>query len=286
MKLLVSLFHTSDLNTLCVFDENFNNIGFFGHKDFNNAKGIALFDNKILVAHKNTEGECFIVIYSKEKFKIIQKISLPETKDIHSILIKDHKLFVVSSGTNEIHVYKLVDILKLNRIYPTERIRPIKDCNVLIDEFHFNSVNNLNEMIIVSAFGKKKNEGDKWVEQNNGFILNVDNNNVLNKESIKHPHSLVVVNEDLFFCESGKNNIFKNNQTIIENIDGYPRGLAILEDKYIFVGSSTRIYDDKKSKNKSKIIRFCLKNNSYIIGNSFIFDDSNLEIYDIICLNY
>ena len=193
----------------------------------NSATGLAMDPYKI-----------FILFWAKEKFHISvldrYKMSpifcqeLPEIKDGHSILSTGKKLYVVSTGTDEIICY---DILK-NKLENPKSFWRADDAGK--DTHHINSIVKMGDDIYVSAFGPKT--GKLWTSASNGYIHNITRNARI-KEGINHPHSLSERNGQLYYCESSTRSFCSLDGQVLK-LDGYTRGIGWLSDKLVCISSS------------------------------------------------
>lgn len=286
MKIIVSLFHTINEKTLYVLDGSLNIIKDISTIGFNNAKGIAIARDKIIVTQKDEKKDCYLVLYSKEDFSELNKVLIKETKDVHSICVFGGDLAVVSTGTNEVHYYNLKNIFNQNEVDPVRKQKTSLTHDVTTDLIHLNGVALRNNRLIISGFGLK-NQDDRWNKALGGFVLDLDSNKNLNDTSLLQPHS-IFVNNYLYYCESGKGKIYKDNEVIMKVDEGYSRGLFVTNDsKIIFVGISSRFYQEiNVTQIKPKVAKYLLDSHgNYVLNESLVFDDPGSEIYDIVCLD-
>ncbi|MGB3921973.1 MAG: DUF4915 domain-containing protein [Minisyncoccia bacterium] len=284
MHILVSLFHTTiDLPSLYVFDSDLNPVLKFAN-EYRNIKGLFLSKSFIYAGYKDENNDCWLLIFSKQFFKLVNKCLLINTIDIHSIYITNNLLYVVSSGTNSIYVYKIDNLENLNKANPISNIKTLITDIDNEDILHLNSIyiKENNDLFITGFGGKKQGE---WNKECNGFILNIKQNIVL-LDGIFHPHSLFFRDSDMWFCESGKKRVYKNKEIVVDKADGYTRGLALSENgKFLLLGTSTsRIYGQEEVDLKtSGVHKFEINEKSFLVPvKSFYFKDTQAEIYDLI----
>ena len=75
------------------------NLGYPGF--INHATGITISDELVMIAF-NASGEFYIAVLSRRDLFPIFYQKLPDAKDVHSLLARDNKLYVVSTGTDEV----------------------------------------------------------------------------------------------------------------------------------------------------------------------------------------
>ena len=112
---------------------------------------------------------------------------------------------------------------------------------------------------------------------------------------IHHPHSVIVADDDIYYCESCTQTVKKGVTPVVNLPFGYTRGLAIKDDKLI-VGSST---GRKRSRSKGtinnvadqglleevcciSIFTFNTSADRYELTDEFDFLPHKKEIYDVI----
>ncbi len=258
---------------------------------------------------------------------------LPEASDVHSIFLDGrNNLYVASTGTEQIILYHVdtksrkitfvksiwqpysykdkagVIITTTGRLLAHKRpkirtlMRMILDrsicspvaCRNTTSSHHINSIAIHKGDIYISAFGPQK--GKLKSTATNGYVYNITKGTkILN--GIYHPHSLIVSDHGVFYCESARRKI-KNHQTdvIILN-SGYTRGLCV-ENGHIIVGSST---GRRKSRSthivnniadpgllepvcKVSIFQHSKETETYELVKEYDFLPHRTEIYDIMVL--
>jgi hypothetical protein len=176
-----------------------------------------------------------IFVIRKDNYRIVTKKELDEVELGHSIVINGDDLYVVSTGTDKVLQYRF-DKKRKKLIFAKEIWSPLESKGDA-DTHHINSICFHGHDLCVSAFGKK--DGEKWNSATHGYVYNISaNRRVLDK--IYHPHSVNIVNDDIYYCESTTKSIKKNGDTIIKIDRGYVRGLSVFENYVIFGTSSGR----------------------------------------------
>ena len=188
---------------------------------------------------------CSLLVFDRINFRLVNHYMFQLVKDVHSFLLsKDETiLYVVSTGTDEV-----IEITLDASEIKNEKVlwRPEPD-GERTDLHHLNSICDWNGDMIVSGFGKKE-IADDWNSAKNGFIYNITRNKFLIQD-LQQPHSLLVINDRLAYCESKEKRVrFLEDNRVIE-VGGYSRGLCKLENS-LYIGTSAR---RQKSKSTGKI---------------------------------
>jgi len=169
-----------------------------------------------------------MAVLKRENLSSLFWQKLPEIKDGHSILATGDKLYVVSTGTDEVISYDMFSD-KLGN--PQTFWRADDSGN---DTHHVNSIVKMGDDIYVSAFGPK---ADKlWSSASNGYIHNITRD-IRVREGIYHPHSLSERNGQLYYCESSTRTFASLDGPILQ-LDGYTRGIGWLSDELVCISSS------------------------------------------------
>jgi hypothetical protein len=160
------------------------------------------------------------------------RLAFRDIWDIHDIYLKDGLLYAVSSGSNEV---VLIDIHKGAIVrrwkFPGEH-----------DSWHLNCLDRWNGRMVLSAFGRFHvhreyigNSRDK------GFVMDLESSEVL-WDRLTEPHSPRREGARRYVCDSGTGRlVVAEGRSVIAavQVQGYPRGLAVLEQS-IAVGISRR----------------------------------------------
>lgn len=164
-----------------------------------------------------------------------------DIRDVHDIMSHDGKLFVVSSGSNEIfevspESYEILDRHKLKGKG---------------DAWHLNCLEVYENRVIVSAFGKfRKHRGYKGKTNGAGIVFDLVSGKLLFK-GFSQPHSPRIIDGRLFICNSEEKTVHRidpqtGSKTILE-FENYTRGIADC-DRHICIGisSSRNIVQESK----------------------------------------
>ncbi|MBU2578436.1 DUF4915 domain-containing protein [Patescibacteria group bacterium] len=153
---------------------------------------------------------------------------LPQVIDAHSSIVCNNKLYVVSTGTDEVISY---DIEEDKLINPQTFWKASSDGK---DSHHINSIININGDFHISAFGPKS--GTLHSSAKNGYIQNITKNIML-KEGINQPHTLSERNGKLYYCESSLGYFSSLDERLL-HLDGYLRGIAWINDEIVCLTTS------------------------------------------------
>ena len=100
---------------------------------------------------------------------------------------------------------------------------------------------------LISAFGGKKAE--LWRSADDGYVYNISNGQYL-LNNIYHPHSVLIVDDDLWLCESSRIAVVSRSGVRVETPWGYLRGLCRVGST-LYVGST---FGRNKSKSEGVLI--------------------------------
>lgn len=220
---------------------------------------------------------------------------LSELKDPHSVLLDKDFLYVVSTGTDSVLRYKLINGKVCSE---SEIVWTASKTNDYGDTHHLNAITKWRSKILISAFGPK--EGLRWSTAKKGYILDINTGSKIIK-NIYHPHSIFAYRNKIFYCESSSKSLKTYNQRVAKFKTGYTRGLIVFRGFFIVGLSSGR----KVSKSTGlinniadpgELIPSCkvvfLKRNFWgdkiIPEKSYLFDFDKFhkEIYDLIPLDF
>ncbi len=242
MQVLISFCNSNNIeqSNLLLLNVFTNEKKWIKIKNKNNGfTGIAQDDDFIYALYQSAEPG--IVIFEKKTLRIVLEKELPELKDPHSVLTNKDKIYIVSTGTDQVLEYCFS---KENKEIIFKKVLWFpKKSSQQKDSYHINSIFIENKDIFISAFGLKKNE--RWSSAKNGFIFNISTNKEI-IDSIYHPHSIIAKNKKIYYCESTSKSVKENHKTIIKLDSGYTRGLEIKE-RYLFLGTSSGRKNSKSS---------------------------------------
>lgn len=217
---------------------------------------------------------------------------LPDVIDAHSLLAHQGRLYIVSTGSDAVIAYDVLDDRVANPavIWNVQGDRS----NIRQDTHHVNSIALWNEDIVVSAFGPKS--GETWSTATKGYLLNLTQRTIL-AENLYQPHSLKAWRGKLYYCESARGRVTCLGDASWE-VGQYTRGLDFIADDTIAFGSSVA----RKASKSSGLINnpsdpgeatgncsvnlfhpFSAAEAGQLLSNSLA--DYGTEIYDLLCLS-
>lgn len=236
-----------------------------------------------------------IVVLDKVNFDLIYSSPIANVFDPHSLACDlENNLYIVSTGKDQILQFYF-DEHKLKLVFIKCVFSLDQTAHYSCDSHHMNSILFNNGSLIISAFGPKY--GVRWSTAQRGYVYDLSKNRIL-FTNIYHPHSILLFNNDIYFCESSTSSVFKNNKSLLNLQRGYTRGLSIL-DRYLIVGISCGRLISKSLQiinnpadpgipsNDCGIVLFksnLLHNKYNLINEINLFPDKS-EIYDILCIN-
>lgn len=213
-----------------------------------------------------------------------------ELKEAHSIVVDGNDVYIVSTGTDSVFKYIFDRIQK--KITCTGLFWKPADSEGNADTQHINSIFLYHNELYVSGFGPKS--GERWSSARNGYVYNITQQKFA-VTSIYHPHSVNVIGNRIYYCESATRSVKENERTIIQLDEGYVRGLSVHDDLLVLGTSSGRKNskstgvvnnpaDPGEMEESCKIIVF--KKNGDIFEKIDEYDllPDYTEIYDIIVL--
>lgn len=189
------------------------------------ATGMARTESSLYVACIGEKGSSVIEIDMLARSEV-RRFALPETHDVHSIIVSGDSLIVASTGTDEVLRYSLSNIGIPEPLWRAGNERS--------DTHHLNALAVENGRFIGSAFGEKADS--RWSSARRGYIFDVATSQKL-FEPIYHPHSLATFGGDLFFCESSRSMLLSLGGRA-RKFQGYVRGLTFARDGSFVIGSS------------------------------------------------
>lgn len=206
--------------------------------------GICVYEDRLFRCIQNSiDTPLKMVVYSRQGKASVE---LPDIRDVHDILAYDGKLFVVSTGTNEVFELSADSYEVINRF-------KFKGKG---DAWHLNCLEVYDGSLLLTAFGKfRRHRGYKGKTTGKGIALDLFTGKIILK-GLSQPHSPKIIDGKLFMCDSEKKTVERidletESRTSIE-FDNYTRGIAF-SGEYIFVGisSSRNIEQETKS---SKVV--------------------------------
>ncbi len=191
--------------------------------------------------------------------------------DVHDVLDTGRRIYVVSTGTNEIVEFD-AGFVEISRRRYSEAP----------DSWHLNCLGCDREgRVFFSAFGEfEATRGYKKSAAGAGFIRSCDDNENL-VTGLSQPHNVLFHESGLYIAESGSKRVCRADGGAIRmrrEVDGYPRGLALVDD-VLYVGlSRSRNVELGQSDIRSATVLALRKDTLDEIGRLSLPAD---EIYDI-----
>jgi len=190
--------------------------------------------------------------------------------DFHDVLHHKDRLYLVSTGTNEVIVLDSEGKRVNSYTFPGGN-----------DSWHINCLGIWDNRIVLSAFGEfEEFRGYKKNTKKQGFVLDIETNEKL-WEGLSQPHTPVQNGDNYYICNSEEMQVLTLNRHSFEinsiQLDGYTRGIAFSQ-RYMYVGlSQSRNNSNAGSSEFARILALDL--NTYEICEEMHLPFS--EIYDI-----
>jgi hypothetical protein len=203
--------------------------GVFGAGADEEIAGLAADEHFVYVAVRRPAG---LILLNRRDLRVVQRHALPELNDLHSLGVREHEVFVVSTGTDEVVCLSL----RGSRIVSQSVLWRPAGSALRADAHHLNGLCFYRGELHVSGFGKKTGEG--WPTAGDGFICNLERGATV-VSGLRHPHSLLPLDDGLAYCESGARTVHLPARPPIRDMPGYARGLCRIGD-HLLVGASAR----------------------------------------------
>ncbi|MGG1073098.1 DUF4915 domain-containing protein [Priestia megaterium] len=205
-------------------------------------------DNYIMVSKKE-------IYFLDKELNILKKKNMQKDLDFHGCTVLKNEIYIVETSRNAIGIYDLLTL---------ERIDEINLFSEDIDTHHINDLCVDGKKMYISMFSLTENWRNNCFA-NNGVIVEY----CLIERRIKDipfknlimPHSVVMNDKSLYYCNSWVFEVFKNHDVIFKTND-FCRGLAFYKEN-MFIGQSINrknngkrcgIYLINDSKKTSKFI--------------------------------
>ncbi len=207
--------------------------------------GICIYEGRLFRCIQNTiDTPLRMIVYGKEG-----KVSLvfPDIRDVHDILGYEGRLFVVSTGTNEVFEVSAESYEVLTRF-------KFKGKG---DAWHLNCLEAHESSLVLTAFGKfRRHRGYKGKTPGKGIAIDLLTGKIILK-GFSQPHSPKIIDGRLFVCDSEKKTVERidlqsGSKTILE-FENYTRGISF-SDEYIFVGVSSSRNIARESKSSKVVV--------------------------------
>ena len=194
-----------------------------------------------------------IVGYNNQGIKFYLK--LPETVDVHDILIENNTIVCIATGNNEILWFD-----------PHGKFLKKWKAEGEGDAWHLNCLLSIEGDLYISAFGEFQSHRE-WLGQSHqtGFIMNLESGQKVMTE-LCGPHTPRFIDNRWVICDSHTKSLVvqtEGNQKKILQLQGFTRGLTY-DENYLYVGESA----NRKTARKDAY--------SYIT----VIDKSNLEVVE------
>jgi hypothetical protein len=160
----------------------------------------------------------FLLVVRRQDLSFAALHPLPGLRDVHSICLHEGRLYVVSTGTDEVIAFTVdgPNIARQEVAWRPVASAPREDIH------HVNTLISWNGSLIVSGFGEK--QGALWSSADNGFLHDITAGRRL-LSGVRQPHSFLPHGGDLLFCESRSQGV-RSLDGLRVQLDGYTRGLG------------------------------------------------------------
>lgn len=198
--------------------------------DNESTTGICMHGGRLFRCIQNTKDTPLkMIVYGRHG---TTKLVFPEIRDVHDIMSHNGRLFLVSTGSNEIFEVSPDSYEILTRY----RMKGKGDA------WHLNCLGVYHGRVVVSAFGKfRRHRGYKGRTAGAGMLFDLVTGRVLFK-GFSQAHSPHIIDDHLFICNSEEKTVHRIDietgvRTILE-FENYTRGIAV-SDEHICVGISS-----------------------------------------------
>lgn len=240
--------------------------------------GMAISDRELILVSQNG----VVVVLDRETLALKGATPPVLSRDTHSILLHEGKLYVMATGLNAVVVLSF-DNWKVS----SEQIYwNMCDIHHGVDIDHLNSLCLHEGKILISGFGPKSSR--LWASAENGFVIDISSRRKL-FEGLKQPHSLMSFHGSLLVCESAKCRVLDLSNGKESVLDGYVRGLcegskglyaAVSKGRTVSksTGLVTTNPQDEGDRHGCSGI-FLINRDTFLV--SKVFEISDLEFYDL-----
>lgn len=216
-----------------------------------NRKSNLLFQGKARALSKSKNYIALVdelegLILFDHNLNIVKRISLLSNSIPHGIAISEklNKIFVANSGRDSISIFDLATENHIEEIRISDKYEKLSE-----EQHHLNDlyVNSEEETLFISMFSFTGN----WRKNvYDGGILEYDlRNQKFNGPIIENmwmPHSIQVMGDQIIFLDSMRGNLYKTNNNIIGQFQGFVRGLDYDNDFFYIAQSAHRYFDRLK----------------------------------------
>lgn len=164
-------------------------------------------------------SRCALLVFSSKSLELVHTYEFRGVADGHSLVWSAGKLYVVSTGTDEIVELEMNGAeVRSERPYLRSAHATRSDVN------HLNGLCDSPDGLIMSAFGPRTDSS--WASATNGFILNVKRKEMI-RHGLQHPHSPFILGPSVVFCESRKTSVGTVAGDRKQLLPGYTRGVCM-----------------------------------------------------------
>lgn len=153
------------------------------------------------------------------------------------------------------------------------------------DACHLNSIVFHDGALLVSMFDMK-GRGPPWARRLHGVIAKVEQSGTVPFtpiwRHIQHPHSLVVADGDLWWCDSRRCRVMRNGVEVAR-LPAYTRGLAVTKD-WVIVGQSQSFNHPASFKRPGTCSIWYYPRKAGDLGEPIVVELPSTEVYDIIAI--
>jgi len=170
-----------------------------------------------------------LLVFNRDTLNLLTTYEFRGALDGHSLAFSGGKLYLASSGTDQI-----VELEVKGSEVLAERPYLQASQGHLADMNHLNGLCDSPNGLIVSAFGLRTDPS--WASATNGFILDVKRRERI-RTGLQHPHSPFVLGQSIVFCQARTTSVETVNGDRRQVLPGYTRGICKWEDD-LFVATS------------------------------------------------
>lgn len=225
----------------------------------------------------------FLVKLNVNSLEIEKYKRLKNVFDPHSILARNDRILICSTGTNS------VESFDKNTFKHTDTFWQHPNTGRDKDIVHLNSIFELKGDIWVSCFGLKT--GKMWSTAREGYLINTKNNH--KKYKISHPHSATSFKGSVYYCESSAGLVYKNGVVMKKLENSYARALEVYKNGFVVGISSSRIRSKSTGRvnNPSETGKFMAKSGILVVSATLkkeeFYELTNFEkeIFDVLIID-
>ncbi len=207
--------------------------------------GLCRYEDRVFRCFQNSiDTPLTLIVYGTNGKKTL---TFPDIRDAHDILAYDGKIYVVSTGTNEVFVLSSETFSVLDRI----KFRGKGDA------WHLNCLEVSEGRVLLSAFGKfRRHRGYKGKTVGAGILMDLLSGKIL-VDGFSQPHSPQVIDGNLFICDSENKSVLRmdtnSGARAKLDFDNYTRGISYSAD-YVYVGVSSSRNITQESKTSRLVV--------------------------------